>query len=88
MLKKNALANYKFQRIYIYSLGEPPPFERERKREGKAKAILKQSEGKAKAKRTSNHWFLQVFGGPRPSKTASEAPKGSREAILHYLGPS
>ena len=27
---------------------EPPPFERKRKREGKAKAILKQSEGKAK----------------------------------------
>ena len=44
---------------------------------------------KSKAKRTSNHWFLKVFGGPRPSKTASKDPKrlprgylGLLEAIL------
>ena len=85
--------------IYVqrkgYTLGEPLPFERKRKREGKAKAILKQSEGKAKAKRTSNHWFLQVFGGPRPSKTAFEDPKrlprgylGLHGAILSHLEPS
>ena len=30
--------------------------------EGRAKAIRKQSEGESMAKRTSNHWFLKVFG--------------------------
>jgi hypothetical protein len=38
---------------------------------------------KSKAKRTSNHWFLKVFGGPRPSKTV---PEGSRRLPRRYLG--
>jgi hypothetical protein len=31
-----------------------------------------------------NHWFFKVFGGPRPSKTASEDP---RSLPRGYLGP-
>ena len=69
-----------------YKLRGAPLFERKRKREGKAKAILKQSEGKAKAKRTSNHWFLQIFGVPRPSKKASEDPKRLPRGYLALLG--
>jgi len=45
------------------------------------------------AKTLKNHWFFKVFGGPRPSKTASEDPKrlprgylGLLEAILSHLG--
>ena len=45
------------------------------------------------AKTLKNHWFFKVFGGPRPSKTASKDPKslprgylGLLEAILSHLG--
>jgi len=45
------------------------------------------------AKTLKNHWFFKVFGGPRPSKTASEDPRrvprgylGLFEAILGHLG--
>ena len=45
------------------------------------------------AKTLKNHWFFKVFGGPRPSKTASKEPKslprgylGLLEAILSHLG--
>ena len=44
-------------------------------------------------KTLKNHWFFQVFGGPRPSKTASKDQKmlprgylGLLEAILSHLG--
>ena len=44
-------------------------------------------------KTLKNHWFFQVFGGPRPSKTAYKDPKrlprgylGLLEAILSHLG--
>ena len=44
-------------------------------------------------KTMKNHWFFQVFGGPRPSKTAYKDPKrlprgylGLLEAILSHLG--
>ena len=45
------------------------------------------------AKTLKNRWFFKVFGGPRPSKTASKDPKrlprgylGLLEAILIHLG--
>ena len=45
------------------------------------------------AKTLKNHLFFKVFGGPRPSKTASKDPKrlprgylGLLEAILSHLG--
>ena len=45
------------------------------------------------AKTLKNLWFFKVFGGPRPSKTASKDPKklprrylGLLEAILSHLG--
>ena len=45
------------------------------------------------AKTLKNHWFFKVFGGPRPSKTASEDPRrlprgylGLLGAILSHLG--
>ena len=45
------------------------------------------------AKNLKNHLFFKVFGGPRPSKTASEDPRkvprgylGLLEAILSHLG--
>ena len=41
---------------------------------------------KSKAKRTSNHWFLKVFGGPRPSKTASEDPRRLPRGYLGLFG--
>ena len=44
-------------------------------------------------KTLQNHWFFKVFGGQRPSKTASKDPKrfprgylGILEAILSHLG--
>ena len=45
------------------------------------------------AKTLKKHWFFMVFGGPRPSKTASEDPRrvprgylGLLGAILSHLG--
>ena len=45
------------------------------------------------AKTLKNHWFFNVFGGPRTSKTASEDPRrlprgylGLLGAILSHLG--
>ena len=45
------------------------------------------------AKTLKNNWFFKVFGGPRPSKTASKDPKSLPrgylrllEAILSHLG--
>ena len=32
-------------------------------------------------KTLKNHCFFQVFGGPRPSKTAYKDPEGSQEAM-------
>ena len=44
-------------------------------------------------KTLKNQWFFKVFGGPGPSKTASEDPRrlsrgylGLLEAILNHLG--
>ena len=38
------------------------------------------------AKTLKNHLFFKVFGGPRPSKTASEDPRRLPRGYLGFLG--